>query len=294
MPVVISGSSTGTLSSPHKKYRLGQPEVLLQHNRQQDVLDNSVNKTVSLPQVLPTNDHSITAILSGGESSSPPIVVNNKSSPVPYRHHTSSSSSSSSSRKRSAVETMNIAPIVPLAPLVPVVGTTSIDHNARMSTMVIPPPSVNASVVNDPSIALTALHQLPTLHLPNVSSSAAADYFNVLYHQVAMAAIAYQTHPQLSKLQAPPSSLLSSQYPSVPPSVVAPRMIQQQYHPAPMVQQQQRPLPYQHKLQQRSSVATKKKTLGAIEYDGGIEANNLAVVAAVDEESSSSTGECPL
>ncbi|VVC25299.1 Hypothetical protein CINCED_3A010805 [Cinara cedri] len=284
LPVVITGSSTDTLSSPHKKYRSGQPEVLLQQQRRQDV-DNSMKKTVlSLPQVLPANDHSITAILSGGESSSPPILVNNKASPVPYRHHTSSSSSSSSSsRKRSAVETTTIAPI----PLVPVVGTGSIDHSARMSTMVIPPPTANVNVVNDPSVALTSLHQLPTLHLPNVASAAAADYFNVLYHQVAMAAIAYQTHPQLSKLQAPPS-LLSSQYPSVSPSIVTPRILhqQQQYHPAPMVQQQQqRPLPYQHRLQ-HTNVGAKKRTLGTMGYDGGLEAKNLTTV---DEESSSST-----
>lgn len=296
LPVVITGSSTDAISSPHKKYRSGQPETLLQ--RRQDAVDGGVKKTVVLspPQVLPTNDHSITAILSGGESSSPPITVNSKPSPAPYRHHTNSSSSSS--RKRSAVvETTTVAPM-------PVIGTASIDHSAspRMSTMVLPPPPstvVNAGVVNDHSGALTALHQLPALHLPNVgSSTAAADYFNVLYHQVAMAAIAYQSHPQLSKLQAPSSSLLSSQYPSAPPTIVAPRMLhqQQQFLPAPTVQQQQkqqqRPLSYQHSLQPHSSIGAKKRTLDTMKYDGGIEAKNLDVVAAtVDEESSSSTGQ---
>lgn len=267
---------------------MGQSENLLQQQRRQDVIDNSVKKTVlSPPQVLSANDHSITAILSSGESSSPPIIVNNKASPGPYRHHTSSSSSSS--RKRSAVETTTITQM-------PVVCTASINPSTRMSTMGLLPSTVNASVVNDPSVALTALHQLPNLHLSNVASTAAADYFNVLYHQVAMAAIAYQSHPQLSKLQAPPLSLLSSQYP-VPPTIVAPRMLhqQQQYHPAPTVQQQQqqrRPLLYQHKPQIHSSVSAKKRTLGTMEYDGGIESKNLAVVAAVEEESSSSTGEC--
>lgn len=378
--------------SPHKKYRLGEQQVL----QQQRVVDKCVKKTVStsLPQsqIISTNDHSITAILSSGavgakrpngcgtttvvdteisvisSSSSNTIIPPQKNHPAPvsllrtllkspnsesnalpvvasttssnYRHNTSSS------RKRSAIE--STIPIV----TTPVV--TTVETGPRTTAMAIPP---TTGLVND-----AALHQIPSLHHPTTAGQlAAAGYFNVLYHQAAMAAaMAYQTHAQLPK-----SSLLSSQYPhtvdasnswqhqfnrppllpplktiggngiasvsssastivapyssplvtaavngsgllapatpSPPPLLLHPHSVhhhqmllhhQQQYQQIPTMQQSSY---HQHKRQQGSSSnGIKKKTMvtmGAIKYDSNTGGNNLADVAAIDEESSSSTGE---
>jgi len=229
------------------------------------VADKSVKKSLPqpLPQVISTNDHSITAILSGGaagakrssssgavsmvmnlengvvtttattsavlsphknlhtpspaplsllrtllrspnsESGSPPIAATTNG--VGYRHHTNSS------RKRSSVESTAISSI-------PSINAAAIKVENCLGTSTIAVPSVGANAAENASAVLTALHQqLPTIHHPAAGQLAAAGYFNVLYHQAAMAAaMAYQTHAQLPqplpKSQSP--SLLSSQFPT--------------------------------------------------------------------------------
>jgi hypothetical protein len=248
-------------NSPHKKYKLGEQQVLQQQRR---VIDKCVKKTVSTslpqPQIISTNDHSITAILSGGpvgakrpngcgittavdteisviSSSSNAITPPQKSHPAPisllrtllkspnsenntlpvvasttssnYRHNTSSN------RKRSAIDST--------IPIVTTPVATTIETGPRTTAMIIPPAT---GLVND-----AALHQIPSLHHPTaVGQLAAAGYFNVLYHQAAMAAaMAYQTHAQLPKSQ---SSLLSSQYPH---TVDASNSWQRQFNQQPLL-----------------------------------------------------------
>lgn len=243
-------NSTGS-KSPQKKYRLGQEQVLQQQRR---VVDKFVNKTIptspSHSQIISTNDHSITAILSGGavgvrrpngcsitpvidteisvisssttntlitSQKNPPTPISllrtllkspsNESNALPVVASTNSSNyihNSVSSRKRSAIESIIPIGATPVA--------TTVETGPRTTAMAIPP---TAGIVNDTT--LSALHQIPTLHHPAAAGQlAAAGYFNVLYHQAAMAAaMAYQTHAQLPqslpKTQPPP--LLSSQFP---------------------------------------------------------------------------------
>lgn len=257
----ITLSNKSGNSSPHKKYKLGHqqpPEQILQPQRRL-VVDKNVKKVIPQPppQAMSTNDHSITAILSGGaagakrsngsgaismvmdsencvittptststilsphknlntpspaplsllrtllkspsgESGSPPIAASTNG--VGYRHHTNSS------RKRSSVESL------------PPINAASVKVENGLGTPSMSIPSVGANAAENASAVLTALHQLPTIHHPAAGQLAAAGYFNVLYHQAAMAAaMAYQTHAQLpqplSKSQPPP--LLSSQFPT--------------------------------------------------------------------------------
>lgn len=260
MSIISSGNSS---SSPHKKYRFGQ----------QRRVDDNVKKAISPPQLLPqssgvsTNNHSITAILSGGiagtkridnggvvttaldpescgitstttitspvvttpqklhppfsaplsllrtllkspsneSGGSPPIVVSCNG--ASYKH-------TSGSRKRSAVESTNVSLIPPNIIGTPI-GASPVENNGpKVTTMTLPPIVAGTGSVNDVSTALNALHQLPTIRnqanaaAVAAASAAAAGYFNVLYHQAAMAAaMAYQTNPQ-------PPHLLSSQYPT--------------------------------------------------------------------------------
>lgn len=265
----IAGNSAGNInSSPNKKCRFGQQQQqqqILQQKRPATV-DGSTKKSV--PSQLSTNDHSITAILSGSaagakrnggvstattrvdlescvittttvtstvvtpqkklptssaplsllrtllkspggaEGGSPTIAVSSNDGGG-YRHHTIIGS-----RKRSAVESVVVSPIQPPPPVVrPMVD------NPGTSMIAFPPVASATSSVNDATAALTALHQLPTLHHPAAAAAAAAGYFNVLYHQAAMAAaMAYQTHSQLpqplSKPQLQPP-LMSSQFTTV-------------------------------------------------------------------------------
>lgn len=246
--------------SPHKKYRLGQhqQQPILQQQRRL-VVDNSVKKGVQSPQSsVSTNDHSITAILSGGaaagpkrisgiapsidseggvvitsttntsisvsaaitplknsaplsllrtllkspsgESGLPQTVVSTNGNSGGYRHHITGS------RKRLAVESTAILPS-------PIVGAVVDMNDLRTSAnMAIPPPTAS-STVND---ALTALHQLPGLHHSAAAGQlAAAGYFNVLYHQAAMAAAkAYKRHAQLPQpLLKLPQPLISPRFP---------------------------------------------------------------------------------
>ncbi|CAH1733205.1 unnamed protein product [Aphis gossypii] len=257
----ITLSNKSGNSSPHKKYKLGYqqpPEQMLLPQRRL-VVDKNVKKVIPQPppQAMSTNDHSITAILSGGaagakrsngsgaismvmdpencvittptststilsphknlntpspaplsllrtllkspsgESGSPPIAASTNG--VGYRHHTNSS------RKRSSVESL------------PPINAASVKVENGLGTPSMSIPSVGANAADNASAVLTALHQLPTIHHPAAGQLAAAGYFNVLYHQAAMAAaMAYQTHAQLpqplSKSQPPP--LLSSQFPT--------------------------------------------------------------------------------
>jgi len=244
-------------NSPHKKYKLGyqQPPEQILHPQRRVVVDKSVKKST---QVISTNDHSITAILSGGaagskrsnssgagsmvmdlengvvttttttsavlsphknlhtpspaplsllrtllkspsgESSSPAISASTNG--VGYKHHTNGS------RKRSSVESTTVSSI-------PSINATAIkvENGLGTSTIAIPSVGDNASAV------LTALHQFPTIHHPAAGQLAAAGYFNVLYHQAAMAAaMAYQNHAQLPQPlpKSQPPSLLSSQFPN--------------------------------------------------------------------------------
>jgi len=135
-----------------------------------------------------------------GESGSPPTAASTNG--VGYRHHTNGS------RKRSSVESTAVSSISPI-------NAAAVQIENGLGTSPIPPVVANAS--DNTSAVLTALHQLPTIHHPAAGQLAAAGYFNVLYHQAAMAAaMAYQTHAQLpqplQKSQAPP--LLSSQFPT--------------------------------------------------------------------------------
>lgn len=383
--------------SPHKKYRFGQHQqqsILPQQRRL--VVDNSVKKGVQSPQSsVSTNDHSITAILSSGaaagpkrisgitpsidlegsgiitsttnttvsvsaaitplknsaplsllrtllkspsgELSLPQSVVSTNGSSGGYRHHITGS------RKRLAVESTAVLPS-------PIVGAVVDMNDLRTSANIsIAPPTV-ASTVND---GLTALHQLPGLHHP-----AAAGYFNVLYHQAAMAAAkAYKRHAQLpqplissrfpisttggatssswqhqlnrQQLLPPPeavggngvssisssastivapysspqmvasvngSGLLPPATPSPPPLLLHPHPVhhhhlmlhrhhqqQQCYQPVPTIHHQ--PSLSYYQLKQQKCKGIKKKTLGTVDYCGGMGGND---VATLDEQSSSS------
>uniref|UniRef100_A0A2S2PN09 Protein hairless n=1 Tax=Schizaphis graminum TaxID=13262 RepID=A0A2S2PN09_SCHGA len=262
----ITLSNKSGNSSPHKKYKLGHqhpPEQILLP-QQRLVVDKNVKKTIPQPptQTMSTNDHSITAILSGGatgakrsngsgahsmvmdpencvittptstttilsphknlntpspaplsllrtllkspsgESGSPPIAASTNG--VGYRHHTNSS------RKRPSIESTVVSSLPPIN-----AAAIKVENGLGTSAMAIP--SVGANAADNASAVLTALHQLPTIHHPAAGQLAAAGYFNVLYHQAAMAAaMAYQTHAQLPqtlpKSQPPP--LLSSQFPT--------------------------------------------------------------------------------
>lgn len=111
-----------------------------------------------------------------------------------YKHH------SGSSRKRSAVESTTVLQIPPSTIAAAV---TTVDKGPR-TTMKASPSTAGASKVNVATAALTALHQLPNINHPLATTG----YFNVLYHQAAMAAaMAYQNHSQMPKSQPP---LLSS------------------------------------------------------------------------------------
>lgn len=136
------------------------------------------------------------------ESGSPPIAASTNG--VGYRHHTNGS------RKRSSVESTTVSSI-------PSINAPAIKVENGLGTSTIAIPSVGTNAADNASAVLTALHQLPTTHHPAAGQMAAAGYFNVLYHQAAMAAaMAYQTHaqlpPPLSKSQ--PLALLSSQFPT--------------------------------------------------------------------------------
>lgn len=282
LPTITTTASTSIMTnstinitgsnSPHKKYRLGQQQVLQQQRR---VVDKCVKNTVltspSQPQIISTNDHSITAILSGGavgakrpngcgittvvdteisvisSSTTNAIITPQKNLPAPisllrtllkspssesnalpivessnssnYRHNTSCS------RKRSAIEST-----------IPIVATpvaTTLETGPRTTAMAVPP---TASLVNDAT--LTALHQIPNIHHPAAAAAgqlAAAGYFNVLYHQAAMAAaMAYQTHAQLpqSLPKSQTSPLLSSQF---SPTVDASNGWQRQLNRQPLI-----------------------------------------------------------
>ncbi|XP_026820039.1 protein hairless [Rhopalosiphum maidis] len=262
----ITLSNKSGNSSPHKKYKLGNhhpPEQILLP-QQRLVVDKNVKKTIPQPpmQTMSTNDHSITAILSGGatgakrsngsgalsmvidpencvittptststilsphknlntpspaplsllrtllkspssESGSPPIAANING--VGYRHHTNGS------RKRPSAESTVVSSLPPIN-----AAAVKVDNGLGTSAMAIP--SVCANSADNASAVLTALHQLPTIHHPAAGQLAAAGYFNVLYHQAAMAAaMAYQTHAQLPQTlpKSQPSPLLSSQFPT--------------------------------------------------------------------------------
>ncbi|XP_025196034.1 protein hairless-like [Melanaphis sacchari] len=259
----INLSNKSGNSSPHKKYKLGHqqsPEQLLLPQRRLAV-DKNVKNAIPQPppQAMSTNDHSITAILSGGaagakrsngsgalsmvmdpencvittptststilsphkhlntpssaplsllrtllkspssESGSPPIAASTNG--VGYRHHTNGS------RKRSSVESTVLS--------LPSMNATAVNVENGLGTSAMGIPPVGTNAADNASAVLTALHQLPTIHHPAAGQLAAAGYFNVLYHQAAMAAaMAYQTHAQLPqplpKSQPPP--LLSSQF----------------------------------------------------------------------------------
>lgn len=246
LSIISSGNSS---SSPHKKYRFGQ----------QRRIDNNVKKTILPPQLVPqpsgvsTNDHSITAILSGGiagtkrvgnggvamtaldpEScgitstttiTSPVVTTPQKhhppfsaplsllrtllkcpsnesggSSPIVVNCNGASYKHTSGSRKRSAVESTNVSLIQPSIIGTPISASSVENNGPKVTTMTLPPIVAGTGSVNDVTTALNALHHLPTI--PNqasaaavaAASAAAAGYFNVLYHQAAMAAaMAYQT-----------------------------------------------------------------------------------------------------
>lgn len=272
----IAGGNGNDNSSPHKKCKLEQR----QQRRVVEADKMSVSpQLLALPEsnVVAANDHSITAILSGGtigekrssgviatigelencgitsttsiSSVSNSIVVSQKNiSPAPLsllrtllkspnnetgsqlpvehsngsvyttRHHTGRN------RKRSAVEaTTLISPVIPPAMNTP---TEVNSCSSRTTSMQAIPTAVGTNTINDATAALTAFHQLPALHHPAAAEQlAAAGYFNVLYHQAAMAAaMVYQSQAQLSQplsklLQSSPKSslpspLLSSQFPT--------------------------------------------------------------------------------
>ncbi|XP_060859919.1 uncharacterized protein LOC132937112 [Metopolophium dirhodum] len=136
-----------------------------------------------------------------GESGSPPIAASTNG--VGYRHHTNGS------RKRSS-ESTTVSSI-------PSINAAAIKVENGLGTSTIAIPSVGANASDNASAVLTALHQLPPIHHPAAGQLAAAGYFNVLYHQAAMAAaMAYQTHAQLPQQlpKSQQSSLLSSQFPT--------------------------------------------------------------------------------
>lgn len=266
----IAENNTGN-SSPNKKCRFGQQQQqqILQP-KQPATVDGGAKKSAASPSPqLSTNDHSITAILSGSavgakrncgvvaattranldscttttitstvvtppknlpstsaplsllrtllkspggaEGGSPTIVTSNNDGSGYRQQHTIIGS-----RKRSAVESLVVSPIQPPPPVI----RPTVD-NPGTSMMAFPTVASAISPVNDTTVALSALHQLPTLHHPAAAAAAAAGYFNVLYyHQAAMAAaMAYQTHAQLpqplSKPQLQPPPLMSSQFTTI-------------------------------------------------------------------------------
>lgn len=143
------------------------------------------------------------------ETGSPLPVEHSNSESCITRHH------AGYSRKRSAVEMTNlISPVKPPATNTPTEVNSSLKSKQAIST------AIGTNAINDATAALTAFHQLPALHPTAAEQLAAAGYFNVLYHQAAMAAaMVYQSQAQLSqplsKISQPSSKspLLSSQFP---------------------------------------------------------------------------------
>lgn len=244
-------SNSNNNDSPHKKYRLQQQQ------QQRRTVSNNDTKNTTVLQLPTTNDHSITAILSGGAvgskrfasslvNSKNCVTTSNSGTVITHKNHLSQSpaplsllrtllkspigdsnaqpnlvnagnngynfyNAGGGSRKRLAIESTN-APLIhdiksslTNASGTAVIGTTIKNIN-KTSSMVIPTKSAvisgNAVVNNN---GLTENHQLPLLHHPVTTSTAAAAakqltaarYFNVLYHQAAMAAaIAYQNNTQ--------------------------------------------------------------------------------------------------
>lgn len=272
----INGSNSNSRSSnsninnsPHKKYRLEQQQ-------QRRAGSNNDTKKTAVLQLPTINDHSITAILSGGAVGAKRFgssIVNSKSCAttsnadiaILHKNHLTPSPAplsllrtllkspvgennaqpilantddggynfynTGSSRKRLAIESTNGPPIhdVMSSLHTNVGGAAVVDatvkNNGKTSSMVMPSKSAatvaggNAAAVND---IPTANHQLPMLHHPTTTSTAAAasaaarqltaaSYFNVLYHQAAMAAaLAYQNNTQLPQTLLKP--ILPSQF----------------------------------------------------------------------------------
>lgn len=234
-------------SSPYKKYKLGSKQ------QRKSVVNKSVKITVP---TVSANNHSITAILSGNvsgtkrgngsvstiidpnncfitntsTSSSLPIIPQknilttqpsllrtllkspNCENRLPSGVVSSNDSGNRtiSSRTQSAVE------------LITPVGAPEVNNSNALKTPIALPSTLGINVTSDAAATHTTI-QLP-LHHPAAAEqlTAAAGYFNVLYHQAAMAAaMVYQNHSQMSQpllkptplSKSQPSSLLSSQFP---------------------------------------------------------------------------------
>lgn len=143
------------------------------------------------------------------ETSSPLLVEHSNGGGCITKHH------AGRSRKRSAVEaTTLISPVKPPSTNIPTEVNSS---SSRTTSKQAISTAIGANAINDATTALTAFHQLPALHPAAAEQLAAAGYFNVLYHQAAMAAaMVYQSQAQLSQplskiSQSSPK--LSSQFP---------------------------------------------------------------------------------
>lgn len=146
------------------------------------------------------------------ETGSPLPVEHSNGGGCITRHYTGRN------RKRSAVEaTTLISPVIPPATNTPTeVNSSSSRTTSKQAISTV----VGTNAINDTTAALTAFNQLPALHPAAAEQLAAAGYFNVLYHQAAMAAaMVYQSQAQLSQplskisQSSPKSPLLSSQFP---------------------------------------------------------------------------------
>lgn len=256
----LSGIGSNSSSSPLKKYKIG-------HNQQKRQLFVDSSPKIAIPSLsahTPTNNHSITAILSGNimgakrgstttsiketdpcvisstvtsTSTASPVTTPQKNvSPAPLSllrtllkspscetnsqpvKQASSNSSgymkqnTGSSRKRSAIDSQIISPAI--------ISTPEVSNSGPITATMAISPTIKNSAVDDSTAALSVLRQLPTLQHPGAAGQlAAAGYFNVLYHQAAMAAaMAYQSHVQLPQSLSKPTPLsqaptmLSSQF----------------------------------------------------------------------------------
>jgi len=241
-------------SSPHKKYKLGYqqpPEQILPLQRRV-VIDKIAKKAIPQPppQVISTNDHSITAILSGGAAGAKRSSISGAVSMVMDPENGIVTTTTTTSAVLSPHKNLHAPSPAPLSLLRTLLKSPSCEsgsspittstngigyrHHTNSSrkrssvesTAVSSTPSINAAAIKvenglgtptaNTSAVLNALHQLPTIHHPAAGQLAAAGYFNVLYHRAAMAAaaMAYQTNAQLPQLlpKSQPPSLLSSPF----------------------------------------------------------------------------------
>lgn len=233
-------------SSPYKKYKLGSK----QHRK--SVANKSVKITVP---AVSANDHSITAILSGnvsgtkrGNCSISTIIDQNNcfitntsiSSNLPIMPQknilttqtsllrTLLKSPNCENRLQSGLVSSNdsgnrtiINRTQSAVELTTPVGAPEVNNSNALTTPITLPSTLSTNVTSDDTATHSTI-QLPLHHPAAAEQLTAAGYFNVLYHQAAMAAaMVYQNHSQMSQpllkptplSKSQPLSLLSSQFP---------------------------------------------------------------------------------